>query len=191
MIEKKRLFLAIPIQPSIEYITIFERLKHRLRMDMISWIDPHTAHLTLKFFGETPVDRIDKIIGAISKGLENTESFNFSLDKIGAFGSNHSPKVLWLGLEEPEKVINLHDQLMKSLQSIRYFPDPGNFVPHITLGRVKKCTDKQWFWDSVNEVKNKQIQEIEANKLILFESILQRKGAIHQPITVFDLKSVI
>lgn len=187
MTEKKRLFLAIPIQPSEEYLAIYERLKHRLRMDMISWIDPHSAHLTLKFFGETPVERIDSIINAISKGIESSESFIFFLNKIGAFGSSHSPKVIWLGLEEQEKVVLLHAELMKSLRTIGYFPDPGNFVPHITLGRVKKCTDKQWFWESIEEVRDKEIQQVQVNKLVLFESVLQRKGAIHNQIAEFRL----
>ncbi len=187
MTDKKRLFLAIQTLPSVEYLAIYERLKHRLRMDMISWIDPHSAHLTLKFFGETPVDRIEKIINSINNGINLSHPFEFSLDKIGVFGSSHSPKIIWLGVENQEKIIQLHNDIMKSLRIIGYFPDPGNFVPHITLGRIKKCTDKQWFWDSIEEAKNKDIQQIKVTKLILFESVLQRKGATHTQIAEFRL----
>lgn len=67
--EDKRVFLAIPITPSEGYVAVYERLKHRLRMDMISWIEPNNAHLTLKFFGKTSETRIESIIKSIRKGI--------------------------------------------------------------------------------------------------------------------------
>lgn len=108
---------------------------------------------------------------------------------MGAFGSSHSPKVIWFGVEHPEKINELHQQIMRHIRGIGYFTDPGNFVPHITLARVKKCDDKQWFWKSLEEHQNKLIQPVSVDKIVLYESILQRKGAIHKVIEEFPLKS--
>ncbi len=187
--EDKRVFLAIPITPSEGYVAVYERLKHRLRMDMISWIEPGIAHLTLKFFGKTSDARIESIIKSIRKGVSEQQGFDFVIDKMGAFGSSHSPKVIWFGVEHPEKINELHQQIMKHIRGIGYFPDPGNFVPHITLARVKKCDDKQWFWKSLEEHQNKDIQPVSVDKIVLYESILQPKGAIHHVIEEFPLKS--
>lgn len=185
MDEKKRLFVAIKFIPNDQYIAAYEYLKRRLRMDMISWIDPQSAHLTLKFFGNTPIGRLSEIEYSLSKAVENQNSFEFTLDKIGAFGSSHSPKVIWIGPKNNQQVLELHQQVMNAIRKIGYFPDPGNFVPHATLGRIKKTTDKQWFWDSLEEVQNKEIQTILVDKIVLYESVLLKKGAQHIPLKEF------
>jgi RNA 2',3'-cyclic 3'-phosphodiesterase len=185
MIEKKRLFVAIKFTPNENYIAAFEYLRRRLRMDMISWIEPQTAHLTLKFFGNTPVERIEEIERSLNKAVENQQPFEITIDKFGAFGSSHSPKVIWAGFNENEQVIALHQRVMKAIRPIGYFPDPGNFVPHITVGRVKKMTDKTWFWESLAEIQNSEIQTLTVDKIILYESVLLKKGAQHIPIKEF------
>jgi 2'-5' RNA ligase len=188
MIEKKRLFVAIKLTPSDFYQQIYNELKHKLRFDMISWIAPEMAHVTLKFFGETPVSRIDSISKCIAQSIKNQEEFEVSIDKIGAFGSHHSPKVIWLGMESDLQIRKLHEQLMGAIRNIGYHPDPGNFVPHITLGRVKKVDDKDWFWGSVALFQNRIIQTAVVDKIILYESILLKKGAKHIVIREFPFK---
>lgn len=185
MNEKKRLFVAIKFTPNNSYISAYEYLKRRLRMDMISWIDPQSAHLTLKFFGNTSIERIEEIQHSLCKAVENQYSFEDTINKFGVFGSSHSPKVIWAGFKDGQQVIDLHQRIMKAIRSIGYFPDPGNFVPHVTMGRVKKMTDKAWFWDSLAEIQNSEIQIIKVSKIILYESILLNKGAQHIPIMEF------
>lgn len=189
MIEKKRLFLAIDIHPSDTYQQLFEKLKHKLRFDMISWIEPQSAHLTLKFFGETPNTRIDSILKSIECAVVSQSPFEFSIDKVGAFGSKHSPKVIWLGVENDKAIRLLHQDVMQSIRKIGYFPDPGNFVPHITLARVKKVEDKDWFWKSIAEFQSQTIQQVVVDKVVLYESILTKKGANHNIIKEFPFST--
>lgn len=190
MIEKTRLFLAIEIQPSEKYQQLYDKLKHKLRFDMISWIEPQSAHLTLKFFGETPNTRIDSILKSIECAVVSQSTFEFSIDKVGAFGSKHSPKVIWLGAENDDAIRALHQQVMHSIRTIGYFPDPGNFVPHITLARVKKVEDKDWFWKSIAEFQSQAIQQVMVDKVVLFESILTKKGAHHNVIKEFPFSTL-
>jgi len=185
MNEKKRLFVAIKFSPNEAYISAYDFLVHRLRFDMISWIDPQSAHLTLKFFGNTPIEKTEKIINSISQAIKNQNSFSITIDKFGAFGSSHSPKVIWAGMNNCEEIVNLHEQLMRSIRSIGYFPDPGNFVPHITMGRVKKMKDKDWFWDTLKQLQGKEIATIKIDRIILYESILLKGGAKHIPLFEF------
>ncbi len=177
--EHKRVFLAIPVNPNKDYIEICDRLKRRLRFDMISWIEPSSAHLTLKFFGNTPFSRIDEISAEVQKCVSGMLSFDFEIDKIGAFGSSHSPKLIWFGVDKRKEVDELHRKIISQIKRIGYHADPGNFVPHITIGRVKKCEDKKWFWESLNEHQNELIQTVKVDRVVLFESILHSKGATH------------
>jgi 2'-5' RNA ligase len=188
MIEKKRLFVAVKFTPNDAYVEAFEYLRRRLRMEMISWIEPQSAHLTLKFFGNTSVERLEEIQGSLNKAVENQQAFNVTIDKFGAFGSRHSPQVIWAGFHEEEAMIALHQRVMTAIRPLGYFPDPGNFVPHITIGRVKKMTDKTWFWDSIAAIQDRAIQTFVVDKVILYESILLKKGAQHLPLAEFPFK---
>jgi len=185
MIEKKRLFVAVKFTPNDAYVEVFEYLKRRLRMDMISWIEPQSAHLTLKFFGNTSIERLEDIQCSLKKAVKNQLAFDVAIDKFGAFGSRHSPKVIWAGFHEEEALIALHQRVMTAIRPLGYLPDPGNFVPHITVGRVKKMTDKKWFWDSIDAIQNREIQTFTVDKIILYESLLLKKGAQHLPLAEF------
>jgi 2'-5' RNA ligase len=188
MEESKRLFVAIKFKPNELYQDLVNQLRHRLRTDMISWIEPEMAHLTLKFFGQTPVTRIESIESALLKSVQNQAPFEIKIDKVGAFGSSHSPKVIWMGMQDDTLVKKLHFDLINSIRQLGYYPDPGNFIPHITLGRVKKIMDKPWFWDSISLLQNREIQTAVIDKTILYESVLLKKGVKHNVVQEFPFK---
>lgn len=185
-----RLFLACKIEPSPKYLEIIEDLKHLLRHDKISWAEPKIAHLTLKFFGETPDYRIKKINKNIFEACSNIDAFDFSLSKIGAFGSSYKPQIIWFGTTDENDLKQVHSEIMNALNPIGYFPDQGNFVPHATIARISKTTDKQWFWKCIEKYQTEFIQNVEVNELYLFESKLTPEKAIHKIVERYPLKKV-
>lgn len=180
-----RLFLALKIEPSETYLSVIDELKHSLRRDTISWADPKIAHLTLKFFGNTPDYRVDKIHRRMDDACKNIEPVKFSINKIGAFGSSYKPQILWFGLKEEEMLKQLHSQIMEAIKPIGYLPDAGNFVPHITFARIHKTMDKPWFWKCVEKFQNAQIQDVVIDKVHLFESKLTPEKAVHSIIRTY------
>ncbi len=181
-----RLFLALKFVASPEYVSVIEELKHLLRRDSISWADPNLAHLTLKFFGNTPDYKMDKINKQLELVSHNLMPIDFSISKIGAFGSSYKPQVLWFGIDKEEELKNIHSEIMNALKPIDYFPDAGNFVPHITFARIHKTTDKTWFWKCVEKFQTHPIQKVEIDKIHLIESRLTPEKAIHNIIRTFD-----
>lgn len=174
-----RLFLALNIEASQEYISIINDLKHLLRGDSISWANPNIAHLTLKFFGNTPDYRLKKIENQLEEVCQNIKPIEFSITKIGAFGSSYKPQILWFGIDQEEKLKEIHNEIMKALKPIGYLPDAGNFVPHITFARIHKTNDKAWFWKCVEKHQTSHIQDVYAEKIHLFESKLSAEKPIH------------
>lgn len=177
--EKMRLFLALNIEASQEYISIINDLKHLLRRDSISWADSNIAHLTLKFFGNTPDYKLKKIDKQLEEACQNIKPIQFSITKIGAFGSSYKPQILWFGIDQEEKLKEIHNEIMKALKPIGYLPDAGNFVPHITFARIHKTNDKAWFWKCVEKHQTSHIQDVYAEKIHLFESKLSAEKPIH------------
>ncbi|MEG1555286.1 MAG: 2'-5' RNA ligase family protein, partial [Bacteroidales bacterium] len=66
-------------------------------------------------------------------------------------------------------------------------PNHGNFVPHITLGRIKKVDDKKHFWKLIDTSKPDFTQVISIDEIILFQSKLTPSGPLYKVIETFSL----
>ena len=186
----KRLFLAIPIQTENNgFQPLLNGLRHSLSHEkLINWVRPTNIHLTLKFIGETPPQDEPKIIAAVSKALENQKSFTMDFNRTGIFGARYAPRVIWLGMQQtPQELLNLEEAVLTAFDNIGYQRDRQNFVPHLTLGRIKDLCEKQYFQKVVQAIEQKSYIRQEVNEIILFQSILRPEGAVYKVVKKWSL----
>lgn len=172
----KRIFAAIKINPSEKLIELFNNLKSDLREEKIKWVYPEKMHLTLKFFGETPENKIEEIIELLDDAIFEIDPFDIHLEDIGIFGSTYKPRVIWIGFRDYKPLKRLFEAIKARLERAGYEYDRQNFVPHLTLGRIKFIRNKRYFQSIIEKYKNIEIQSEQIDKLILFESILKPQG---------------
>ncbi|MDZ7742914.1 MAG: RNA 2',3'-cyclic phosphodiesterase [Bacteroidota bacterium] len=172
----KRLFAAIKIHPSEKFLDLFDQLRSKLKQDKIKWVDPKNIHITLKFFGETPEAHIDEIAQAIDESIFDASPFELHLRDVGIFGSAYKPRVIWMGIEPGNPIEDLYDKLKVKLEELGYEYDRQNFVPHLTIGRIKEIKNKKYFQQVIDQFKNAEIQREKVDKLVLFESVLRPAG---------------
>ena len=144
----KRLFLAIPIKTTDnDFVPLLDGLKRQLAHEKrINWVKPSHIHLTLKFIGDTHPDEIPKIIDEIGEMVKRHKSFTMDFNRTGIFGSRYAPRVLWLGMQNtPQELLDLEEDTLTSFDKLGFIRDRQNFVPHITLGRIKELCEKQYF----------------------------------------------
>ena len=103
MNKTKRLFLAIKIYPGLNLLKTVNRLKANLKHENIRWANQNNLHLTLKFFGETSVDKIDPIISEIMAVVKDQNAFKLRVEDLKIFGSSYNPKVIWAGFEKKRR----------------------------------------------------------------------------------------
>ncbi len=186
----KRLFLAIPIKTADNgFIPLIDGLKRQLAHEKrINWVRPLNIHLTLKFIGDTPNEDIPKIIETVEEMLKNHKSFTMDFNRTGIFGSRYAPRVLWMGMNEtPQELYNLEEDTLTAFDKLGYLRDRQNFVPHITLGRIKELCEKQYFQKIVSSIEQKSYIKQEVNEIILFQSILRPEGATYKELKKFQL----
>ncbi len=73
----------------------------------VKWIVPRNLHLTLKFLGSTPEEKITDIskqLGTITKSHDN---FSLYFSGTGVFPNIKSPRVVWLGIKDSDAIIEL------------------------------------------------------------------------------------
>jgi len=184
----KRLFLAIKIIPDDNFLAVYYRLLKYFEQEKISWVPPENMHITLKFFGDTDEDKIMDIVHLIEKVSKPFYSFQFNLKDIGVFGSSYKPRVIWFGSDNAEPVKLLTDNLNKQLETIGYENDRQNFVPHLTVGRIRELNHKRSFQEKINLFKGHFIQQVNVEEIILFESNLTKTGAIYVAVERFPLR---
>lgn len=189
MPESKRVFLAIKINTSKNFMDTIDGLKLKLKHENIRWINTGNLHLTLRFFGDTPIYKIDGIVKAIKNALEKEKEFKIVLQKLGVFGSRYNPKVIWFKVLGDEILKELEVKISTELEAKGFFGDRQNFVPHLTIARLKRLKDKKLFNDILEDYKEIYIQESEVKEVVLYESILNNTGAEYKILQKFDLKA--
>lgn len=184
----KRLFVAVDVRLSEPFQVLSAQLKQQLCLDKIVWVDANLHHLTLRFLGQTPESYILPLKQALTKLTAENHAFSLEMNKLGVFGSKHSPQVIWLGFQDFEPFRQLFLQLEPQLSAIGFEPNYGNFVPHLTLGRIKQIQNKKRFWELVTALQPKESQTVCVDSLLLIQSRLTPQGPIYRVLERYPLQ---
>lgn len=182
----KRLFAAIKIHPSAQYISLFNEISSSLRHEHIKWVEPENMHLTLKFLGETDEAKIPALCQALESAAAQSKPFTMKIANTGIFGSHYDPKILWFGIEPQGELENLARNIFTELAKCGWEADRQNFVPHLTIGRIRKLKDKPLFQHIISQYNAVEIQEENVKEITLYESILRHEGPLY--LNVFSAK---
>ena len=155
-------------------------MKSSLNFADIKWVKPEIIHVTLKFFGETEEQKIPGISNVLREVAGRHERFNTELVNVGIFGSSYDPRVIWFGMQKAEPLKALAEDVLKSVEQIGWERDRQNFVPHLTIARIKYVPDKRLFQKVIDENKNAFIQEVSVAEFHLYESILFKEGPVYR-----------
>jgi 2'-5' RNA ligase len=180
----KRLFIAVDIELSKEFQTLTQQLQFDLRNDEIVWTKRDLQHLTLRFIGETPEAKVKPLANILTNITSSTSPFDLQLDKMGVFGSNHSPKTLWYGFSDFTLFKNLFEKLELEMLQAGFQKKYGNFVPHISIGRIKKVDNKNRFWETIHKLQPQFKRTIPVTHLKLMISKLTSEGPTYK--TLFE-----
>ncbi len=186
--QTKRLFLAIKIEASATFVELYNEIKNKLRNQDIKWVDLNNLHLTLKFYGETNVDLIPVICKKVEETINGLSTFDFHIIKTGIFGSSYQPKVIWFGIASNPILSELAENILDNMSQIGFERDRQNFVPHLTIGRIKYVDDKKLFSQIISNYTAADIQNVLVKEILLYESILRKEGPIYKIEKSFKLK---
>jgi len=175
-----RLFIAIEFDEISEYIKDIQA-----QLPSFNGSKPKNFHLTLKFLGEVEEDKIKSIKDIIKK--IKFQSLNLTTSEIGFFPSENYINVIWLGLKNGDKVIELHNLIDSLLPS---FPQDIRFHPHITLARVKFIPQKQEFVKQIKEIKLEP-KSVSISSFKLVKSTLTPVGPIYETLEEYPLRDKI
>ena len=129
-----RSFIAvIPPDDVLNRIEAYlEQLKPLVRC---RWVPRKQLHITMRFLGEHPTERIEAIERAID-GI-HIKPFEVKLNCAGFFPNAKSPRILWLGSKQEIKELKiLAEEIEAAAVSSGFPPEKRGFRPHLTIGRL-------------------------------------------------------
>lgn len=183
----KRLFFATPIKSDIITGELLPELKKLLINESIAWCKENQLHLTYKFLGDTSIKNIQSLEKIFSNATSKISQYQIKLKTLKMFGSRYKPQVIWVGIEDNGETKKLHNYIQEELNIVGIKASSQNFVPHITIGRIRKLNDKDFFQSILKKYENFEAESINVENCILYESQLTNKGAIHIAVKAYSL----
>ena len=193
-----RTFIALELPAAVreDLTRVQRRLMARLATDAVRWTAIDSVHLTLKFLGDVPADRIPALGEALQRACQDTQELRLTLGALGSFPSLKKPSVIWLGVNgETMRLQQLYQAINAATQEFSEHAEDRTFQPHLTLGRVKPNARSRARWlggklEAEAEAGATDAKaEWTADRVVLFKSDLTPKGSIYTPLVVAKFKS--
>ncbi len=176
-----RSFIAFPIDDSIkEHIREIQKEFKQLSCD-IKWVEPKNIHVTLKFLGDIEENQVEPICQCIASVFQNTKEITTRLTTIGTFPERHSPRVVWVGMEDKNKTIeNMANSLETALTKLGFEKDTRSFQSHITIGRIRSSKNLILLLNKINNYSLSCNYPLIINAVHLYKSTLSPSGPEYQ-----------
>lgn len=143
----------------------------------VKWVAHENIHITLQFLGETEESIIPAIKGALDKILAPYSPFYIKITDIGCFPDGRRPRVIWVGMEESQTLINLRGDIADELVKFGYPKEERGFTPHVTIGRVKSNRNMGELLRRLEEFTATDFPDFEVQNITLMKSELNPSGA--------------
>jgi 2'-5' RNA ligase len=183
--EQWRVFCAIGFPHDVREKVLAHsmRLRQAVPEANASWSRPDSIHLTLKFLGDIPQSRVDSLSMAAAKSSKGLEAFPISVQGSGVFPTGGRPRVLWIGIADPEgKLVELYRGLEEECSKAGFKREERPFHPHLTLARLRKPEGARALAEAHKQMKFEPI-EFTISELLVIRSELSSAGSKYTTIS--------
>lgn len=166
-----RLFFAIPVSDEVRAAAAQAMAELRLSGADCRWTAPENLHLTLRFLGQTSLERLPELRDVLAKAARRPW-FWASFAGLGAFPSWDAPRVVWIGVAEGAEEL-------AALAAALGPPEEGRpFSAHLTLGRLRGKTNLESLKSAADRLRLPPMRQ-KVERLALYESRLSSAGATY------------
>jgi 2'-5' RNA ligase len=139
-----RLFTAIESSDEVKnnLRILLDRLRPAAELAKLSWTRLDNLHITTKFIGEWPEDRLEDMKRALlsvgSPGaIQVRGPIQVRIGGIGWFPNARNPRVLWAGVKAGDELRQLAEATDAAVHAIGVAREDRDYSPHLTLARIR------------------------------------------------------
>ena len=177
-----RLFTGLDLPGGV--VRNLEALLGQLRpAARVSWSPPANLHITTKFIGEWPEERLADLREALA-ALPARPPIEMEVARVGFFPNARAPRVFWCGIEAPglEALAGDTDAATARLGVAR---ENRAFSPHLTLARIKEQIDLRPLHSAIAALPSQDFGRFAAQSFFLYQSRLRPSGSVYTKLAEF------
>jgi RNA 2',3'-cyclic 3'-phosphodiesterase len=178
-----RLFTALDLPPEIvdRLGQLIARLKPVAR---IKWSPPANLHVTTKFIGEWPEERLDELKSALAS-IPSRPPIAVNIHGLGFVPNPKSPRNFWCGVVAPG-LAELAADIDAATAPLGIAGEKRPYSPHLTLARIKDRLDLRPLHHRISE-EALDFGPFEAGAFFLYRSQLKPTGSVYTKLAEFPL----
>lgn len=170
-----------------DIITNLEELLVRLKPSaQINWSPPRNLHITTKFIGEWPEERLPELKAALAS-LPARAPIPISIEKLGFFPNPHSPRVFWAGIRAGDNLAGLACDTETALAALGIAKEERAYSPHLTLARIKTPGKQPALLQAVAKLPSLEFGTFVADRFYLYHSKTAPSGSVYTKLAEFPL----
>ena len=180
-----RLFLAIDLPDTL--LLRLGRLVNSLRPEaMIKWSPVENFHITTKFIGSFPEERLEELTAALS-AMPRRAPFHIHMKGFGWFPNDRQPRVLWAGVEQCESLKSLVNDTEDALAEIGIAREKRLFSPHLTLARVPYSVPLGRLKERIEDLRDADIGSYVVSRFCLYRSDSGLNASVYRRLHEFEI----
>ncbi len=172
-----RLFVALDIPPGLagRLRTVRQTLRGAPALRTAT-----SVHLTLKFLGEVPEEKVHKVVAALKE--VPFAGCRLQTTTLGMFAH-----VLWLGVKLHKELAQLQQRVARAVRPFTTH-DPRPYTPHLTLARFQRLEEKER--ETVDALLKERLEETwKAEAFVLYRSTLTPRGPVYEVVATFGVNN--
>jgi 2'-5' RNA ligase len=182
-----RLFTGIDLSEEIR--ERLERLLMHLRPAAhLKWSPVYNLHLTLKFIGEWPEQKLPQLAEAL-RSIPPRAPIVAEVKGLGWYPNAHHPRVFWVGVQAGDALLNLVQDVEEALAPLGVAKEDRNFSAHLTLARIKEPVPLQALRTCIAQLESLEFGSFTPDRFYLYRSQPGSAGSIYTKLSEFPFQA--
>lgn len=179
-----RLFVALDLPDQVRHAITELIAKLQPKSRAARWIKPENLHITLKFIGHVPNEKLSPIQAALSP-IHTSEPVELYFRGVGFFPKEHRPRAFWCGIASSPNLAELAANIDRALVPLGIDAETRPFTPHLTLARFKSDEGIREVVQAATDMKSTDFGAATETNFHLYESLLKSTGAQYNRVASF------
>lgn len=182
-----RLFTGIDLPEDVR--DRLERLLMHLRPAAhLKWSPVYNLHVTLKFIGEWPEEKIPPLEAAL-RSIPRRAELPIEVKSLGWFPNTHHPRVFWAAVNGGDPLTTLARDTETALAPLGIAKEERAFTAHLTLARIKEPVPLQALRSAIEQLESVEFGSFLADRFYLFRSQPGAAGSIYTKLSEYPFQA--
>jgi len=182
-----RLFTGIDLPEDVR--ERLERLLMHLRpCAHLKWSPVYNLHVTLKFIGEWPEEKLPQLEAALNAVVPR-EPIPAEVKGLGWYPNPHHPRVFWAGIHGGEGLPQLVKDIDAATAALGIAPEDRTFNAHLTLARIKEPAPLQGLRSAIAQLESVEFGAFSVDRFYLFRSQPGSAGSIYTKLSEYRFQA--